>query len=117
MNACLGILEEMTPEIVAVARKSLPMQYIDALKEKPHFEESLVARFLVYTTLGYFPEFDQSGKPVFQNGEFWSISHKQGFVYVGFGEPEKRVGVDLEILTPRDDAVLSVHTEEEYSLF
>jgi len=117
MRNCTGILETVTPELVQIAQETLPREYIDGLREKPSFAESLVARFILFMDLWYLPEFDETGKPVFQKNEFWSFSHKPGFVYIGYSENGERVGVDLEILTPRDISVMDIHTSEEYKYF
>jgi len=117
MNHCISVLECVTPELIQLSRAKLPQEYIDTLSTKPHFEESLVARYILYTDLWYIPEFDETGKPIFRKWDFWSISHKPGFVYIGYGQNEKRTGVDIELCVPREVSVMELHTQEEYAFF
>ncbi|OQX64044.1 MAG: hypothetical protein B5M56_01000 [Desulfococcus sp. 4484_241] len=56
------------------------------------------------------------GAPLPENGVWWSISHKPG--YVGSVAARQKIGIDVETLTPRADALFDrVVTPLEKNLF
>jgi len=94
-----------------------PENYIDSLKSK----ESIVSRFLIskeiekkYKLNKYLPKFNANWIPLFDNGIFWSISHKDDLVFVCVNN--EMIWVDIELYKVRDLSVLNKFSDNEYNI-
>ncbi len=93
------------------------LDYLTTLKSK----ESIVSRFIVskevekiYWVKNYLPKIDSYWIPLFDNGIFWSISHKEDLVFVWIND--KMIWIDIEVFKERDLSVLEQFTMGEYNL-
>ncbi len=91
--------------------------YLITLKSK----ESIVSRFLIskeiekkYKIKKYLPKIDFYWIPLFDNGIFWSVSHKDNLVFVWMNS--EKIWVDIEIFKERDLSVLEQFRQQEYNL-
>ncbi len=106
-----------TPSLLKSAKNYFQKEYVFNLKNLP--PESLIARYLVskkmeglFGVKNYVPETDENGTPLFEGGIFWSISHKEDNIAIAVsGEP---VGIDLEIITARDESLFSFFKPYEW---
>lgn len=108
-------------EILQTSEAYFPEEYIVELKKKPSYRESLVSRFAISTHIEkmywkkmYLPQIDSSGTPAFDDTLYWSISHKNLLLMLGVSE--KPLGVDIELLEPRGEALFTKHSKNEYAL-
>ena len=84
----------------------------------PH---SLIARYLiskkikeVFGVNNYLPKNTEAGKPCFEKNIYWSISYKEDWVAIAvFDRP---IGIDLEILIPRDASLFSFISDAEWKI-
>ena len=112
-------LQSLTWNLIQQSFSYFPKSYLERLKHKQ--EESIVARFLIsklveekYWIKNFLPKVDKNWVPVFENGIFWSISHKKGVVFVAVSK--EKIGVDLEIIKERDASLLDSFSNEEYDI-
>lgn len=99
------------------ALKYFSLDYLATLKSK----ESIVSRFIIskevekkYKIKKYLPKINLNWIPLFDNGIFWSISHKEDLVFVWVNN--KKIWVDIEIYKERDLSLLNQFNDEEYAL-
>ncbi len=99
------------------AIKYFPLDYINSLWSK----ESIVSRFIIskkiekiFNINNYLLKFDENWIPLFDNGIFWSISHKDNLVFVWVHN--ELIWIDLEIYKERDLSVLDQFEIEEYNI-
>lgn len=105
---------KVTPNIITQAKNILPKDYVQSLQNKQNFNESIIARELIFLESNFLPETDLNGKPIFQNNNFWSISHKENIVFVW--TDISPIWIDIEIIKERWNEIFSLHKEEEYNL-
>jgi len=48
------------------------------------------------------------------NEDFWSLSHKKGIVFIGVSKAS--IGIDIEIKRKRDNSILDIFPELEYTI-
>lgn len=77
-------------------------KYIEKLKEKSTFKESLVARYLIKKS------------PNYEKDIFTSILHKKDLVFIWVSE--EKLWVDIEIIKQRDISLLNSFLDIEYEL-
>lgn len=106
---------ENSSEILNKAIKNLPTSYINNLKNKQNFEESIIARYIIYKENNILIEVDTDWKPIFNKDIFFSISHKKWLVFVWIND--KKIWIDIEIFKERWEEVLKTHKKSEYALF
>lgn len=99
------------------ALKYFPLEYVKNFNSK----ESIVSRYLIsinikkiYWIVWFMPKVDQNWIPLFNNGIFWSISHKENLVYIWIDN--KNIWVDIEIYKKRDKSVLNQFCDYEYDI-
>lgn len=95
--------------------------YINLLKFKPFFEESIVARYLMSRLVeknfwyrNYYPEGASDWLPVYNDNIYWSISHKKWLVFIWVSD--KKLWIDIEVYKNRDISLLNKFSEEEYNI-
>lgn len=103
-----------TRDIFIQANTNLPKNYIQSLIYKHTFYESIIARYLIFLEKKFLPKIDEHGKPVFENNNFWSISHKKDIVFVWIDNFP--LWIDIERIKERWIEVFSLHKEAEYYL-
>lgn len=93
-----------------------PSSYLETLKWKPFFEESLLARILIsqFIWWNYLPQVDERWIPLFQTRSFWSLSHKKSLVFVWVSEFE--IGVDIEYLVEKSSELFDIFPLMYYSI-
>ena len=101
--------------IISQATNFLPKDYIKTLKNKSNFNESIVARFLIFKNHNFLPIIDINQKPIFENDFFWSISHKENLVFVWSSNIP--IWIDIEIIKKRSLEIFSLHLKKEYIFF
>jgi hypothetical protein len=77
---------------------------------------SLVARKEISEYIWKFPDFDIEGKPIWEAGKYFSLSHSGQWVFVGVF-PQWPIWVDIEDMKPRWEEIFGIHSKEEYELF
>lgn len=76
--------------------------------------ESNIGRYLLFTYTKSIPKTDPNGVPLFEKDIFWSLSHKQNLVFIGWDSTE--IWVDIEILKSRWEEIFTLHSENEYTM-
>ncbi len=99
------------------ALKYFSLDYLSTLKSK----ESIVSRFIIskevekkYKIEKYLPKINSDWIPLFDNGIFWSISHKDDLVFIWVST--EMIWVDIEVYKERDLSLLNQFNNEEYVL-
>lgn len=105
---------KIAPNFITPTKNILPKDYIQSLQNKQHINESILARELIFIENNFLPKINENGKPVFENNNFWSISHKKDIVFVW--TDNLPIGIDIEIKKERWIEVFSLHKKEEYNL-
>lgn len=114
---------KLTKNIIQESIKYFPINYVNSLKNKSTFNESIVSRYYIskyiekeYWLIKYLPQVDKNWIPIFENDIFWSISHKENliFIWVNYWNNIKKLGLDIEIYKERDLSLLNTFLDEEY---
>lgn len=115
------IFPEQFTELYQRALSNLPWDYIEALKYKSTFEESVVARMCMQDIVceeckveNFLAHNDENETPQCESGIFWSIAHKKHLVFIGVWDIP--LWVDIEFITPREASMLSSFTDDEYAV-
>ncbi|MCP4524124.1 MAG: hypothetical protein GY828_07950 [Candidatus Gracilibacteria bacterium] len=115
-------IQKINDKIVKESEKYFSDSFTSLLKKKITYEESIVARYLIskyvenkYKIKNFLPEVNESGRPIFSDTIYWSISHKEKKVCVGISD--KPIGVDLENYKIRDISLLEKFGDDTYKLF
>lgn len=106
---------KITPDLIIKAKSLLPLDYIKSLENKQNFNESIIARYYIFKKSNFLPKIDNSWKPIFENKNFWSISHKKNIVFIWTNDSP--IWVDIEVIKQRWNEVFSLNKEDEYKLF
>jgi hypothetical protein len=108
----LGIIPT-SQELLDDARSYFPGDYINKLSNKAFLKESIIGRLQISRVIGntYFPETIE-WIPHMYDENFWSLSHKQWVVF--FGVWKTNIGVDIELVKPRDISLLDTFLQSEY---
>lgn len=88
----------------------------DFQKKYPNINniESLIARNEIFNITDKLIKTDNNWKPIFENGLFWSISHKKDLVFIWMSN--SNIWLDIEIIKERWDEIFSLHSTDEYKL-
>jgi len=96
-----------------------PKDYLNSLKHKE--KESIIARYIIsklvkkyFWIKKFLLKIDKNWVPIFENNIFWSISHKKDLVFVGVSD--RKIGLDVELIKPRDESLLNIFSENEYKI-
>lgn len=110
-------IKNITDSLYLESQNYFSKKYSNSIKSK----ESLVARFIIskefekeYWIKNYLPRVDESWIPLFDNGIFWSISHKEDLVFIWIDD--KKIWIDIEFFKERDISVLDQFYYREYNL-
>lgn len=90
----------------------LPTDYFSWLKNKSL--ESLIARCEIIKYWKFLPKVDDFWVPIFENNNYWSISHKKDLVFIVIDK--EPVWVDIEVFKNRSKEVLDIHKKSDYDL-
>lgn len=90
----------------------LPTDYFFWLKNKS--TESLIARYEIIKLSNFLPKVDIFWVPVFENNNYWSISHKKDLVFIAINK--EPIWVDIEVFKNRSKEVLDIHKKPDYDL-
>ncbi len=71
-------------------------------------------RYFLQKHLKYLPQTDINGIPLFEKNFFWSLSHKENLIFIGWDK--KEIWIDIEILKPRNEEIFLLHSDKEYKL-
>lgn len=96
------IIQQINNKLFNQALLFFDKNYIEKLKEKSTFKESLVARYLI------------ENSPEYNKNDFYSISHKTNLVFIWIND--KKIWVDIEIFKNRDKSLLNSFTINEYDV-
>lgn len=77
-------------------------EYINKIKEKSTFKESLVARYLIHKS------------PNYNKKSFYSISHKKNLIFIWTNNIA--LWIDIEIIKSRDENILKSFKNREYNV-
>lgn len=109
-------IEEFS-KYVDLAENYFPVSYIDIIKHKLTYEQSIVARFFVSRIVEdifwvnlYLPLIDDLWKPVFDEGIYWSISHSSELILVWVGNTP--LWVDIEKYKIRDNSLMKFFSND-----
>ena len=77
-------LQYITDHILAESLNYFQKDYIESLRNKPAFSESISVRYLISQHIGidYIPTVDEVGIPVYTDKNYWSLSHKKDLIFV-----------------------------------
>ena len=103
-------------ERVQEAETYFSLKYVEQLKGKESYPESIIARHFIAKEIweNYIPNVDSSGLPIFGDKNLWSVSHKNWVAFVWVSRWE--IGIDIEIMKPRDDSLFITFRNEEYEV-
>lgn len=112
-------IESVTQKLVKISLDYFSWEYIEELKLKSNFNESIVARYLIsklvekyFKIKWYIPKVDQNWVPMFENSIYWSLSHKNWIIFVWVWD--KLLWVDIEVFKERDDSLLNIFSQGNY---
>jgi len=91
-------------------------EYIKNLWIKPFLKESIISRYLISNLIwnNYLLNVNEKWIPVFNNEYKWSISHKEGVVFIWISK--KKIWLDLEKYKIRDISLLVNFSDKEYHI-
>lgn len=109
----------MAPIPPAMASGTVPVTRvarITAMREEHRAAHDLLRAAIAHEfgDPDYHPVVDQDGRPCWNDGICWSITHK--FPWVAAAVSREPVGIDLEVRCKRDPALFSLFTEKEWNL-
>ena len=104
-----------TPNLLYEAQNELPESYIKVQEKKHTFIESIISRYLIFSSEKFLAQTDKNWVPEFIGNRFWSISHKENLVFVWSGTSP--MWVDIEIIQERSREVFWLHSDDEYEFF
>jgi phosphopantetheinyl transferase len=113
---------KISSESIRMAEEYFPPRYIEKIRQKNTYEQSLVARYEISRLVeqyyggivGFLPEVDMAGKPISRWALFWSISHSQDHVLVGVSN--QPIWVDIEVIRPRDESLFDSFSQQEWDI-
>jgi len=76
--------------------------------------ESFIARQGIEKYINQKVKVDIDWKPIFENGIFWSISHKTNLIFIWF--TDRKIWIDIEIIKTRWKEIYNLHKIVEYHL-
>ena len=91
-------IQKLDNNIILKAKKYFSGDFVDNLKNKSTFNESLVARYLISQ----------------KSNKYSSISHKEDLVFIWVSD--YNIWVDIEIFKKRDMSLLDTFSDREYEL-
>ena len=113
------LLKKVNQKDLEQARNYFTLDYLQNLKNKQ--KESIIARYYislfvkdVFWIENYEPKVNKTWKPIFENGIYWSISHKKDLIFVWVSK--QKIWLDIEILKKRDSSLLDIFQDKEYHL-
>lgn len=98
-----------------------PSFYINNLKNKNTFEQSIVARYFIskiiqdkYWIKKYLPLTDTNWKAIYNKSIYRCISHKEKYVFIWVNK--FTLWLDLEIIKNRDESIFTIFDKKEWDL-
>ena len=100
-------IQKLDNNLILKAKNYFSSDFVDNLKNKSTFKESLVARYLIS---------QKTWKEVYKNASLYysSISHKKDLVFIWVSD--YNIWVDIEIFKGRDTSLLDTFSDYEYEL-
>lgn len=109
-------IREIFPEEIWEYKNNLSESYLHSLQKKPFLNESVFARSIISEHIwnGYLPQVDQRWIPLFQDSNFWSLSHKKWCVFIWVSDSE--IGVDIEYFLEKSPELLDYFPFSYYDI-
>lgn len=96
-------IQKLNKSLIDRSLSFFDKDYINELKKKSTFNESIVSRYLIEDLKNIY----------WYNNKYISISHKKDLVFVWISD--KNFWLDIEIIKNRDNSVYDLFTDAEYN--
>ena len=101
-------IQKINSNILYKWEQYFPSKYVHTLRNHYHYISSLVWKYLISKEIDnkfgikkFIPSVDNNGKPIYKKDVYWSLSHKDEYVFIGIDK--KPLWLDIEVLKIRDE--------------